>query len=213
MAVQLGQNSWVLIGLMLLEFFFVIIPLFLSSKIEKKDFKTVLSEIGFEKSNDFTIKIIAGVSFGILLFFSGDFIIIFVRNLIIENLFGTEFILSGQEGVVSTIPVQPNITQLIIIIILQILVVGPCEEAFFRGFFIKKLKERTKSIYLVLISSTLFAFYHVPPFLVPLTTVVTFFGYFFIIGVSLSLIFYYFKYSLIPVSVAHSCFNILILLI
>ncbi|MHA2123195.1 MAG: CPBP family intramembrane glutamic endopeptidase, partial [Promethearchaeota archaeon] len=108
---------------------------------------------------------------------------------------------------------QPNITQLIIIIILQILVVGPCEEAFFRGFFIKKLKERTKSIYLVLISSTLFAFYHVPPFLVPLTTVVTFFGYFFIIGVSLSLIFYYFKYSLIPVSVAHSCFNILILLI
>ncbi|MHA2121812.1 MAG: hypothetical protein ACW990_11460, partial [Promethearchaeota archaeon] len=112
MAVQLGQNSWVLIGLMLLEFFFVIIPLFLSSKIEKKDFKTVLSEIGFEKSNDFTIKIIAGVSFGILLFFSGDFIIIFVRNLIIENLFGTEFILSGQEGVVSTIPVQPNITQL-----------------------------------------------------------------------------------------------------
>ncbi|MHA1914965.1 MAG: CPBP family intramembrane glutamic endopeptidase [Promethearchaeota archaeon] len=213
MAVQLGQNSWVLIGLMLLEFFFVIIPLFLSSKIEKKEFKTVLSEIGFEKSNDFTIKIIAGVSFGILLFFSGDFIIIFVRNLIIENLFGTEFILSGQEGVVSTIPVQPNITQLIIIIILQILVVGPCEEAFFRGFFIKKLKERTKSIYLVLISSTLFAFYHVPPFLVPLTTVVTFFGYFFIIGVSLSLIFYYFKYSLIPVSVAHSCFNILILLI
>ena len=213
MVVQLGQNSWILIGLMSLEILLILIPLFLSSKIEKKDFQTILCDMGFEKNRDFTLKIVAGVSLGILLFFSGDLIIILVKNLIIENLLGTEFIVQGQEGVISTTPVQPNLTQLIIIIILQILIIGPCEEAFFRGFFMKKFQDRTKAIYLILISSTLFAFYHVPPFLVPLSTVVTFFGYYFIIGFILTLIFYFFKYSLIPVSVAHSCFNILILLI
>ena len=213
MVVQIGQNSWILIGLMFLEIFFIIIPALLSSKIEKKDLKTLLIEMGFDKNEDFIIKIVAGVSFGILLFFSGDLIIIFIRNIIIENLLGTDFIKSGQEGVISTLPVQPSSAQLIIIIILQILIVGPCEEAFFRGFFVKKFKNQTKSVYLILISSTLFAFYHVPPFLVPFTTIITFFGYYFIIGISLSLIFFYFKCSLITVSVAHSCFNILILLI
>lgn len=213
MVVQLGQNSWILIGLMSLEILLILVPLFLSSKIEKKDIQTILCDMGFEKNRDFTLKIVAGVSLGILLFFSGDLIIILVKNLIIENLLGTEFIVQGQEGVITTTPVQPNLTQLIIIIILQIFIVGPCEEAFFRGFFMKKFQDRTKAIYLILISSTLFAFYHVPPFLVPLNTVVTFFGYYFIIGFILTLIFYFFKYSLIPVSVAHSCFNILILLI
>jgi membrane protease YdiL (CAAX protease family) len=137
----------------------------------------------------------------------------FFRNLIVENLFGTAFIEQGQEGVISTSPIQPDIFQLSILIILQIIIIGPCEEAFFRVFIIKKFQVKIKLVYSVIISSTFFAFYHVPPIIVPVATIMTFFGYYFILGVFLALIFLYFNNSLIPCSVAHSCFNILILLI
>ena len=210
---QLGENPWVLIGLTFLEMLFIFVPVVISSKIEKKTFKQLLSEMGFQKNEEIFIKIIAGLSIGILFFFLGDFLIIFFRNVVVENLFGSKFIEAGQQGAISAAPVQPNLIQLSILIILQMVIVGPCEEAFFRGFIIKKLKVKIKLGYSVIISSILFAFYHVPPFLVPLATIITFFGYYFIFGVLLAFIFVYFKYSLIPCTVAHFCFNILILLI
>ncbi|MFX1488694.1 MAG: lysostaphin resistance A-like protein [Promethearchaeota archaeon] len=213
MGVQLGENPWILIGLIFLEILFVIVPAFISSKIENKSFTTLLSEMGFQKDKDYSLKIIAGLGIGILFFFSGDFILIFFRNVVVKNLLGEGFIKEGQEGVISTTPIQPNIFQVLIIAILQIIIVGPCEEAFFRAFLIKKINAKFKVAYSIIISSTIFAFYHVPPFLVPLATIITFFGYYFIFGVLLALIFVYFNYSLIPCSIAHSCFNILLFLI
>ncbi len=210
---QLGENPWFLITLIFLETLLVFIPALISSKIEKKKFKKLLSEMGFQKNEELIIKIIAGISIGILLFFLGSFLIIFFRNVIVENLFGSGFIEQGQEGAINTTPVQPDVIQLSILIILQIIIIGPCEEAFFRVFIIKKLQVKTKVVYGVIISSVLFAFYHVPPIIVPVTTILTFFGYYFILGVLLALTFLYFNYSLIPCSVAHSCFNILVLLL
>lgn len=209
----LGENPWVLIGLTFLEILLIFVPAVISSKIEKKTFKQLLSEMGFQKNEEIFIKIIAGLSIGILFFFLGDFLIIFFRNVVVENLFGTIFIEEGQQGAISTAPIQPNLIQLSILIILQIIIVGPCEEAFFRGFIIKKLKVKIKLGYSVIISSIFFAFYHVPPFLVPIATIITFFGYYFIFGVLLAFIFIYFNYSLIPCTTAHFCFNIFILLI
>jgi membrane protease YdiL (CAAX protease family) len=210
---QLGENPWFLISLMFLETLLVFIPALISSKIERKSFKNLLSEMGFQKNDEIFIKIIAGLSIGVLLFFLGDFLIFLFRNFLVENLFGTGFIEQGQEGAIITTPIQPDIFQLSILIILQIIIVGPCEEAFFRVFIIKKTHEKIKMIYSVIISSILFTFYHVPPFIVPVTTIVTFFGYYFILGVFLALVFWYFNFSIIPSSIAHSCFNILILLI
>jgi membrane protease YdiL (CAAX protease family) len=209
---QLGENPWILIGLTFLEMLFIIVPAAISSKIEKKTFKQLLSEMGFQKNEEIFIKIIAGLSIGLLFFFLGDFLIIFIRNVVVENLFGTKFIEEGQQGVLITAPLQPNLIQLSILIILQIVIVGPCEEAFFRAFIIKKVKTKIKIAYSIVISSIFFAFYHVPPFLVPITTIITFFGYYFIFGILLAFIFVYFNYSIIPSSVAHFCFNILILL-
>ena len=129
---QLGENPWVLIGLIFLEILLIFVPAVISSKIEKKTFKQLLSEMGFQKNEEIFIKIIAGLSIGILFFFLGDFLIIFFRNFVVENLFGTRFIEEGQQGAISATPMQPNLIQLIILIILQIVIVGPCEEAFFR---------------------------------------------------------------------------------
>ena len=211
MAIQLGENPWILILLSLIEILFVIIPAFVSSKIEKKSFKSLLNEMGFKKNEDIFLKVIAGLSFGIIFFFAGDLIII-VFYILIENLYGAGFVQAGSQGAITTTPIQPNLIQFSVLIILQIIIIGPCEEAFFRAFLIKKFNYKIKMSYSILISSTLFAFYHVPPFLVPITTIITFFGYFFKFGVILALIFIYFNYSIIPVAIAHSIFNILILI-
>ncbi|MFX0080819.1 MAG: type II CAAX prenyl endopeptidase Rce1 family protein [Candidatus Hodarchaeota archaeon] len=210
---QLGKNPWILIGLIFLEILFVLVPAYISSKIEKKTFKTLLFEMGFQKNNDFLIKIIAGLSIGVIFFSFGDFILIFFRHMVIENLFGTEFIEEGQEGVINTIPFQPDLVQIIIFVILQIIIIGPCEEAFFRGFIIKKLNVKIKTAYSVIISSIFFALYHVPPMIVPLSTTITYFGYYFAIGLLLASTFISFEYSLIPCSISHSCLNVLIFLI
>ena len=213
MAVQLGENPWILIGLIFLELLFVIIPALISSKLEKKTFHDTIKDMGFQKNEDLFIKIISGLSLGILFFFFGNYLILFFRDFIIRNLFGSDFVELGQEGAISTEPIHPNLIQLLILIILNLIIIGPCEEAFFRGFLIKKLENKLKLAYSIIISSIIFTFYHVPPFLVPVTTIITFSGYYLAFGLILSLIFVYFEYSLIPCSIAHSCFNILILLI
>ncbi len=213
MVIQLGENPWVLIGLTLLEVLFIILPAFISSKIERKSFKEEAIEMGFQKNENIFIKIIGGISFGVLFYFSVGLIIILFRNMIIGNLLGSEFLTQGQEGAISTTPFQPDLIQIAVLIVLQIIIIGPCEEAFFRGFIIKKLKKKLNSAYSTIISSIFFTFYHLPPFLVPITTVITFFGYYFTFGVFLAILFIYFDYSLIPCSIAHSCFNIFILIV
>ncbi len=212
MAVQLGENPWILIGLIFLELLFVIIPALISSKLEKKPFQDIIKDMGFQKNDYLFIKLISGISLGILFFFFGNYLIIFFRDFITRNLFGSDFVELGREGAISTEPIHPNLIQLVILIILNLIIIGPCEEAFFRGFLIRKLENKLKLAYSIIISSIFFTFYHVPPFLVPITTIITFSGYYFTFGLILSLIFVYFEYSLIPCSIAHSCFNILILL-
>lgn len=213
MTVQLGENSWILIGLMLLETLLTILPALIFSRLKNQSFTDVLKEMGFQKNEDLLIKVISGLGFGILFFFFSDYIIIFFKDFIIRNLFGAEFVNQAQEGVISTAPIQPTLIQLIILTTLQIIVVGPCEEAFFRGFLIKKFNIKLKLFYSIVISSTIFTLYHVPPFLVPVSTIITFFGYYFTFGLLLALIFVYFNYSIIPCSIAHSCFNVLLMVI
>jgi len=213
MAIQLGENPWILIGLIFLEILFIIIPAYISSKIEKKSFKILIFEMGFQKNEDILVKIIAGLSIGVMFFFFGNFILIFFQYIIIENLLGEKLIAEGQEGVINTLPIQPDLIQIIILVILQIIIIGPCEEAFFRGFIIKKLNIKVKVIYSAMISSIFFSLYHVPPFLVPLTTIITYFGYYFVFGILLASIFIFFDYSLIPCSISHSFLNILLLLL
>ncbi|MHA2129621.1 MAG: hypothetical protein ACW99L_06580, partial [Promethearchaeota archaeon] len=69
MVIQIGENPWVLIGLIFLETLFVILPAFISSRIEKRTFRNILNEMGFQKNEEIFIKIVAGLSIGVLFFF------------------------------------------------------------------------------------------------------------------------------------------------
>jgi membrane protease YdiL (CAAX protease family) len=210
---QIGKNIWLLIGLTFLELIFVILPALISSKIEAKPLKYIIKEMGFQKNKDIFLKVLEGLSFGIIFFFFSKHIIIFFKDIIIRNLFGAEFIKQAQEGSISTVPIHFNYIQLIILILQQIIIIGPCEEAFFRVFLIKKFKTKLKLVYSILLSSIIFTIYHVPPFFVPLATIVTFSGYYFTFGLLLSFILICFNFSIIPGSISHSFFNILLIVL
>mgnify|MGYP001080390740 CR=1 FL=1 len=215
MAINLGKDPWLLIAIMFLEIFLILIPTLIASKIEKRPIIEEFKEMGFQlKTNNlknFILKIFLGLLIGTLFFFFSGFLYFFT-NFIVQILFGTQFVEQGVENAITTAPFNPTITQLIIIITIQIFIVGPCEEGFFRGFIIKKSRKKMKLIYSVILSTFIFTIYHVPPFLVPVSTIITFFGYFFTLGTLLALTFIFFKNSLLPSSIAHSIFNILILI-
>jgi len=216
MAINLGKDPSLLIAITLFEIFLILIPALIASKIEKRPIIEEFKEMGFQlKTNslkNFTLKIFLGLLIGTLFYFFSSFVLYFFTNFIVQILFGTQFVEQGVENAITTAPFNPTITQSIIIITIQIIIVGPCEEGFFRGFILKKSQKKMKLIYSVILSSFIFTIYHVPPFLVPVSTIITFIGYFFTLGTLLALTFIFFKNSLLPSSIAHSMFNILILI-
>jgi len=217
MPIQLGENFWILVILMSLELFLIIFPVLISAKLEKKSLKEEFKEIGFfrEVKNTYRtcIRIILGIDIGIFLYLFSGFLLFVYRNILIESLFGTRFVEEGITNIINTKPIQPSYVEISIAIILQILITGPCEEGFFRGFLIQKLNYKLKLIYSIILSSIFFTLYHVPPFLVPIQTIITYFGYYFAIGSLFALIFIYSGRSLIMCSTAHSVFNIIVLIL
>ncbi|MHA1318368.1 MAG: CPBP family glutamic-type intramembrane protease [Promethearchaeota archaeon] len=216
MAIDLGKDPNILILISIAEILFVLVPSLIAAKIEKKPFIIEVKELGFNVKNstlkNILLKICLGILIGFLFFFMSQILLTFYMRFIIQSLFGAQFIEEGIGNAISTSPVNPTFIQLSLLIAIQIILIGPCEEAFFRGFIINKSKNKVKLIYSIILSSFLFAIYHVPPFLVPLTTIITFFGYYFTFGILLSLIFVAFKGSLLPSSIAHSSLNVLLLI-
>lgn len=216
MAISLGQSPWLLIGLTFLELLFIIIPAFIAAKIEHTTLKIQLNEMGFRKSKggDFQIiiKIVIGLASGLLLYLVGGYIYLFFQS-IAEAILGANFFETGESSAISTHPQQPNIIQLAILLVLQFVIVAVSEEAFFRGFLINIFQNKFRNSLSIILSSILFTLYHVPPFLVPFSTIISLFGFYFTFGLLLSLLFILFKKSLVPVILCHGLYNFLVLLL
>ena len=217
MVFELGQNPWILISLTFLEILFIIIPALIASKIENKPLKVEINEMGFHKIKTplppILLKFFAGLVLGIAFFLIGGYIIFFFKDIVVTLLFGAPFVQAGEEGAISTSPTNADQFQLLIILILQVVIVAPCEEGFFRGFIINKSEQKFKFSWVVILASTCFALYHVPPFIVSIATIISYFGYYFTFGILLALVFKYFDDSLIPCCIAHALFNILTILL
>ncbi len=215
--IQLGENPWILILLSTLEILLILIPILISSRLSKTPIKHELHEIGIKINlSNFSLKLkkaALGIFIGICLVLMSNFILVFFQNFIIANLFGEEFVVQGNENAINSQILNPSPLQLYLFILIQFLIIGPCEESFFRGFIIVKLKDKIRLIYTLIISSLVFTLYHVPPFLVPVSTIISFFGYYFTIGFILAIVFIYSNFSLIPTSIAHSVFNLLIIIL
>lgn len=217
LALNLAENIVFLVIITLLEVFLIFIPALISAKIENKSIIEEIKEMGFQgiqkRPMEFIINSFLGLLIGFLLYLLNTFILIPLSQVIIINTLGIDFFENAVNNTINTQPYNPSLIELLILILLQIIIVGPCEEGFFRGFLITKTQNRMKLFYSMLVSSLIFTIYHIPPFLVPITTIITFFGYFFFTGLILASTFIVFKNSIIPCSIAHSFFNILIILI
>lgn len=215
MVIFLGQDPWILIGLTFLELLFLIIPPFIAAKVERTSLKEQLVMMRFQAPSPpywvIGLKAFIGGVIGMLLYLVGGYIAFFYQ-VIIVTILGSQFLESGESGAISTQPTQPNLVQLSIILVLQVAIVAVSEEAFFRSFLIQKLQTRFRLYLSIIFSSIFFALYHVPPFLVPITTVISFFGFYFTFGILLSVLFIAFDYQIIPVILCHGVYNILVIL-
>ncbi|MBD3195552.1 MAG: CPBP family intramembrane metalloprotease [Candidatus Lokiarchaeota archaeon] len=211
------MDPWILISITFLELLFLIIPTYIAKTIETNSLKEQFIDLGFTKSDDsipnIGAKIILGFILGIFFFLIGGYILYFFTIVVVSNLFGADFLVDAQKGAISTQPLQPNILQLFILIMQQIFIIAVCEEFFFRAFLIEKISYKLNVIHAMIISSLFFAIYHVPPFLVPLSTIITYFGYYFFFALLLGTLYIVLNQSLLSVIVAHSTFNILVILL
>jgi len=150
MAIDLGKDTILLISLSFLEILLILIPALIASKVEQKSLLDELKEMGFQKKpttlKKMIPKVISGLLIGIIFFFISGYIISFFVNTIVLLLFGAQFVEEGINNAISTTPFNPTIIEVIILIAIQIIIVAPCEEGFFRGFILKKCSKHLKTI-------------------------------------------------------------------
>ncbi|MFW9947949.1 MAG: hypothetical protein ACFFDX_14085, partial [Candidatus Odinarchaeota archaeon] len=112
MPIQLGENFWILVILMSLELFLIIIPVFISARLENKPLKKEFKEIGFSRETKNTyricLKIVLGIDIGIFLYLFSGFLMFVYRDILIESLFGTEFVEHGITNIINTEPIKPS---------------------------------------------------------------------------------------------------------
>jgi membrane protease YdiL (CAAX protease family) len=215
LAINLGANPLVLILFITLEILLIIVPNLIASYVEKKSFKEELVDMGFSLLNYNSKRIFSliyqGILIGVFFYIMGGWIFIFFVDVVIKNVMGTVFAEIAINNAIYVEVTNPQLIEIIIIIVLQVLIVGPCEEGFFRGFILKKIKKKSNYLLALIISSLCFTIYHIPPILVPLSTIITFFGYYFTFGLLFGGLYRLNKESLLPCIIAHSLFNILVL--
>ena len=212
---QLGNENLNLIFFTFLELLLLIIPIVIMNLIEKKPLKNHLKSIGFDFSQYSYKKTLLCICEGIgtaLLFFLIAGVLINVSFNIVSSMFGDAFIQDAVSNSIDVKPRDPNPLELIIIISIQFLIVAPCEEAFFRGYLFKNLNSKLNFTISVLLSSTIFAFYHVPPIIVPYSTIFLYFWYFFIFGILLTLLYSLNRELLLPCILTHAIFNMIVLI-
>ena len=212
---QMGNDNLNLIFLTFLELLLVIIPIIIMNLMDKKPLIVHLKSMGFDFSRfsyqEALLSIFEGIGVAIILFLIAG-LLTDVSFTIISSIFGDAFIQDAVSNLIDVSPTEPSILELIIIIFLQFLIVAPCEEAFFRGFIFKKLHYKVNYIFSLVLSSTIFAFYHVPPFIVPYSTIFLYFWYFFTFGILLALLYSLNRELLLPCILTHAIFNTIVLI-
>lgn len=211
----LGNSNLVLIFLIFMELLLIIIPVAIIFLREKVPISDQLRSIGFDFSRYTYKKVIGCICEGILvaiLFVLIAELLVHISFGIVSSIFGDAYVQEAVTYAIDVEPSAPNTLELTVIILLQFLIVAPCEEAFFRGFVFEKLRIKFKYLYSLVISSSIFSLYHVPPFIVSMSTIILFFGYFFTFGILLAILYSLNRGLLLPCIIAHSIFNMIVLI-
>ncbi|MCP4763860.1 MAG: CPBP family intramembrane metalloprotease [archaeon] len=213
MGLNLAENTISFFIFSLLELLFLAGSI-LYFKIKKMDVKEEFKTRLFPQkrtSRERIADILMGIGIGIAFFIIGSFILDAITNVILYVL-GEDFYQSAAEGSVNVTPPILSIFDLIISILIGFFLIAFCEEFAFRGVIYKEFGELPKKKGLV-ISGLIFAIYHVFPGIVPIQTTVTYFPYYFFMGILFVYLTYFRKNDLLSAIIAHATFNSIILIL
>lgn len=207
MTLDLARSSIMFFLVSLLELIFIAIPLIVF-KFQKKDLKyefrfRIIPESRSVKRR--LLDIVMGLLLGVGFLFVGSYVAFFIRQLVIYFM-GESFYSSASAGSVNTSPPSLQVWELVLSVAVMYCLVGLSEEYCFRGVLFKEMGKKSALLGWVG-SSLLFSLYHVFPGIVPFSTFLTFWFYYFLFGILLAAITYVQKGDLITAIIAHGTFN------
>ncbi len=218
------SNPFFLVFTMLVTYVLLIFPLWYAGKyLQNPKLKNRLTILGFT-SKDYELKgifkeILIGLAFagtGILLVAGASISI----ELILRYIFGVSIMQEGHSSDTEVIITGMDILVLILMIIMMILVVGPAEEACFRGFMMKGLNRTLGKKGGLFLTAFIFASLHLVGLIIyifnPIVMLILFvllFVPYFAISIMLGLLFNWRDENLIACIICHGVYNSITIII
>ncbi len=157
------------------------------------------------------LNILLGLGIGCLFFLIG-WGVSSVTEQIVTATFGTQLLTDAQEGAVDLTPPVFSPFGITLAIAGQYLLVGLCEEFFFRGALFRDLFPRRQRLGAVL-SAGAFMIYHVFPGIVPWVTFAVNWPYYFSLGFLFALLAWLRHYNLLAPIAAHGTYNLILFIL
>ena len=203
------------------ELVFFIIPIWYVGKfIQNPTFNNRIKVLGIFNNENKDYFILKEVLIGLLFAVSAYFIvniISFLTDLSFGVIFGPGFLEraygSAEETGFTADLLATNIFELILIIAMMILIVGPSEEIIFRGFTQKGLDRRLGQKWALISTALLFTFFHVMPLLMPAELFLVLFPPYFVISLMFGALVIWRKENLIACIIGHGVYNSILILI
>jgi membrane protease YdiL (CAAX protease family) len=203
-----SDQFWIFLGLSGLEFIFLVGPAIYFKIARKENPFTSLIARSFPRKRSSLSRlgdVGAGVGVGIFLslFAYG---LLFATFYAVVGIFGDNFYNTANSGSIDVSPEQVSIGEAIGLILINFVIIGVCEEYFFRGVLFVELKKVVNN-WSYIINGIAFSLYHIFPGIVPIQTTVTYFPYYFILGIFLCVLLDSQNNDLLSNIIAHGMFN------
>ena len=209
-----SSKFWIFLGLSCLEFIFLVGPAIYFKKVRKESIYSSLilksfpqKRSGWSRLGD----IGAGIAAGIFLYLIAYGLLIATYYGIV-GIFGEDFYGAAISGSIDVSPDTVFIGEVICTILIYFLIIAVCEEYFFRSVLFVELKKVVGN-WSYIINGLIFALYHIFPGIVPIQTTITYFFYYFVIGILLCVLLDKQKNDSLSNIIAHGVFNSIPLLI
>ncbi|MBN2155548.1 MAG: CPBP family intramembrane metalloprotease [Candidatus Lokiarchaeota archaeon] len=199
---------WIFLLLCLLEFLLLFGPAIYFKLVRKEKMYSSIILRSFPQKRSIPSRVgdvVMGMSAGVFLsFFAQGFL--YASILAIIRIFGENFYNTASSGSIDVVPVTLSVSESIVTILINFVIIGVCEEYFFRGVLFLELK-KVLGKWSYPINGLIFALYHVFPGIVPIQTTITYFFYYYILGILLCLLVKSQNNDLLSNMIAHGMFN------
>ncbi len=218
------SNPFFMVLSTLAELILILIPIWYIKKyLQNPSLENRLTLLGFTTKGYDRNQVFKEILIGIAFAFVGILVVVAASlgiELLLRYAFGVRIIREGAGGNVEVIITGMDVLILILMILVMIFIVGPCEEILFRGFMMKGLTRTLGDTWGLILTAFIFAIIHLVGLLVyilnPLVFLILFIyllAPFFAISLMLGLLYRWREENLVAVTVTHGVYNSLTILI